>query len=202
MLPQDKIVLLRERWSQCPPFNMRQRLAVPGGASPFGKTDLGLEDYRGCVIDDSLHKIVLERIDFSYCTLGKGQFASTVRRCLFVGAAVEGNIGAAFEDCDFADATLRNSILRGIYTRCILIRTDLSLVRSAQARFVDCVFDEASLKKASFFSCQFVRCSFLGSKFGSGSLAKSTFEECRFSEPNFSTVVLDGTRGLEWYSRM
>lgn len=201
MLSQNEIRALRERWGQCRNFSLRNSLAVSGPAHPFGKTECGLEDYRGFMINESLHKMTLEGIDFSYCTLGKGQFVSNVRRCLFVGAAIEGNIGETFEDCDFSHTNLRNAILRGAFTQCLFVRANLSLVRSSQAMFAGCTFDDANMRKGSLFGCRFVRCSFVATKFGSGSLADSVFEDCRFYEPDFSKVVLDGTKGLELYIR-
>lgn len=197
MLANTIIKALRDRWIELPAISLREALASPGLQSPFGKTEAGHVDFRGYSVDESLHKMVVEGVDFSYCLLGaSGQFAATVKSSLFVAASLEGNLGTDFEDCDFSSASLKESWLRGAFRRCAFGRADMSSACSSQTEFDACCFDGANLRKSSFYECRFARCSFIGAEFGSGSLADSTFSDCAFCNPDLSKVVLDGTRGI------
>ena len=197
MLSKNQIRDLQKQWEVHPALSLRQILASSDQESPFGRTEAGLMDFRGFAINESLHKLTLEQLDLSFCVLlGRGQFASTVRKCCFVGATMEGTHSKSFDLCDFSGADLRNSVMLGTFTNCQFTGANLSMVRSRQAIFTGCCFDKANLRSSAFYWCQFTDCSFIGTKFVSGSLAHSLFTNCRFDHPDFSRAVLDGTKGI------
>jgi len=197
MLSKSEIKELRDRWDGLPDFSFRQAIAAPDPQSPFGLTHDGHLDFRGCIVNESLHKLDVAQLDCSYCVLGpRGQFVSTVRECLFVGAVLDGNLGTDFENCDFTGASLKESWLRGSFSRCTFKRVNLSNSRANQASFTECDFSGANLRRSSFYGCRFAECDFVGTKFGSGSLADSAFIDCAFDNPDLSKVVLDGAKGI------
>ena len=189
---------IHERWNEHPCSQLRRLLLnAPSCPSPFGLTDDGLCDFRGIRIEDSLHNLTIERVDFSNAELGHGQFMGTVQACKFVEFSCDGNLGERFSDCDFRKARLSNSVVYGQFVSCDFSNANLTGVRGRNIRFEDCSFEGANLRKASFYDSMFVRCKIRNSKFGSGSLAGSKFEDCEIEGADFSKTVMQRVVGIE-----
>ena len=197
MLTKSQLLQVRDRWKTIAKIDLRSSLNLAPMGHPFPLTIAKLMDYRGILIVESLHGQEINAVDLSGCTLGKGQFSSTVRDSLLEDASLEGNIGTFFEKCSFARSDLQFAVLRGAFHECVFNGAILTSARSSNANFVKCNFDKARMNKSSFFDCRFSHCTFLESKFGSGSLAGCVFTSCTFKNVNFDKVVLTRTKGLE-----
>ena len=187
---------LVDRWEENRVSDLRRALREDGCNSPFGQTDEGLCDFRGVVINESLHQLTITSVDFSEARMDSGQFAATVKRCRFTKCKFESNVGNEFIECDFGAANLANCVFRGKFVECDFSAANLTNVRGSHVRFEDCNFDGANLRKASFYDSTFVRCKITNCKFGSGSLAGSKFEDCEI-EADFTKTVMQRVVGIE-----
>lgn len=192
---------IHDRWHEqkCSPLRPILLSAI-GCPSPFGQTEDGLCDFRGARINDSLHQLEIERIDFSNGLMGRGQLIATVRECRFVGFTCDGTLGNHFTKCSFQKANLSGAVIYGRFYECDFRSAKFRGVRASQVRFENCVLDAANLQNASFYDSAFVSCSFIDCRTGSGllagSLAGSIFEKCTIERTDFSHMVLTRANGL------
>ncbi|MCJ8169590.1 pentapeptide repeat-containing protein [Atopomonas sediminilitoris] len=177
--------------------SLRALLSGASCQSPFGLTNDSLCDFRGVRIEESLHKISISSVDFSDALMVAGQFAAEVSDCWFKACRLEGNLGNQFVNCDFTQANLSNSILRGRFVNCVFSLANMTNVRGTGLFFERCVFEKTNLRKASFYDSRFVECRIVECKFGSGSLAGSRFEKCMIEGADFSKTVMQRVTGID-----
>jgi uncharacterized protein YjbI with pentapeptide repeats len=192
-----KPATLKARWGELPQkFDLRAALAAGTCQSPFGSTEQSLCDYRGIVLDASLHKIPVRSVDFSYAVMGLGQFATDVSDCLFRSCRFDGALAFRFENCDFSRANLGGATLHGSFIGCNFSQARLQTVRGTGLRFERCVFEDATLTGAAFYDSVLLDCSFIGARFGRGSLAGSQFLNCTWGEVDFKDTVMQRVVGI------
>lgn len=194
ILINSNIKQLRERWKHI--VNVDLRKCLPDGKSPFGRTDTEYADFRGVLIDISLHKLNFSNIDFSYCELNPGQFVSAATNCLFLGSSLKFHIGNNFKYCSFDKANLSESDMQGRFQSCTFVDTNLRRRIASQVRFVSCSFIRADLRRTCFYDCTFDQCQFIDCVLGSGSFGGSSFLNCVVDRLDFSTTVMDRVKGL------
>jgi len=189
---------LRDRWSGVSTAGLRAQLLAPV-KSPFGRTKEGLWDLRGILVEDVLHRLVLEQIDFSFSemmALGQLGGGTTVVACKFDFCRYETTIQAIFENCSFIGSNLHRSIVGQRFVGCVFERARLSGVRGSGVRFEECVFAQADFRSASFYDSVFAHCRFDRCRFGNGSLAGSKFQDCVFSQTDLVNTLLERVTGL------
>lgn len=192
------MALIHDRWNEQDRLDLRRLLSNSDGCkSPFGVTDEGLCDFRGVCVNESLHSITVENVDFTNGHLGSGQFMGLFRRCKFVEFASDGNLGENFEDCVFHKARLNNSVFYGKFINCDFSRANLTGVRGRHIKFEGCTFEDVNLRKASFYDSHFVSCKLANCTIRSGSLAGSKFDDCKVNNFDLSKTVMERVKGLE-----
>lgn len=191
---------LKQRWSPEQTREVNSQLASGGElASPFSGSSGesgALCDLRGMVINCMVQGVVLDRVDFSFCTFeGSGQFVETsCTECVFVEADLATNLGTRFIRCDLKRAKL--NVLRGSFEDCNFRDADLVAVLGRSLHFVRCDFSGANFRKANLFASIFDRCNWSGTKFGGGSFADSTFIGQSPTEDSLKRTIVDGVKLL------
>jgi uncharacterized protein YjbI with pentapeptide repeats len=146
-----KLKSLQKRWSKS---QVNEALsALKSGqtfVSPFGRTEEGLEDFRGLAIKDpvTLNATVFESIDLSQAIFSKILcICCNFSNCSFKGAKIMLlNNGSVFKNIDFSSAALSTSGAIG------------------QAGFVDCRFTSTIFTGGNFQEGIFERCDFTNAK--------------------------------------
>ena len=188
---------LTERWQSQPIPNLRKWLLEKNSESPFGITEDELHDFRGILIQGSLHQIEIEKIDFSEASMKVAQFAATVRGCCFVKCNFDGSMGNKFVDCNFQQAKVSDCGFYGRFFNCSFLKARLINVRGSELKFEECDFTGANLRKSSYYDSTFLRCKFVNCKLGMGSFAGSKFEDCEIEGVDFSKTVMNRVKGIE-----
>ena len=186
----------RNRWSNVSKTNLLDALVSKN--SPFGETEEGYVDFRGVCIDQSLHKITISEIDFSFCRVeGGGQFVSHVSNCLFDGGDIDTFLGIHFINCSFSRANIAEDAMTGKFESCVFDGANFHKRLASGVHFRECSFIRTDIRKANFYDCIFERCKLLNCKLGHGSLGGSSFIDCTIEGLDFSTTVMERVKGLD-----
>jgi uncharacterized protein YjbI with pentapeptide repeats len=187
---------LRARWKSLSVFDLRRLLEEED--SPFGLTPQGYEDFRGVELSKALNKMRLEKVDFSYATLGRGQLggASQFIDCRFFAMVYDGTAAGEFLRSDFTRSDLSHAVLMGSFLECSFDAAKCVDVRASKVRFEGCKFTGANLRKASFYDCRFVRCAFDHSAWSSGAIANCRFDTCTFEGVDLRRTTVVRSVGL------
>lgn len=165
--------------------------------SPFGKTPLGMQDYRGFILREMVANLEFEKIDFSQM---RTEWAGTFRECIiresfFLKALMPGGfLGRHFLNCTFDQANLSNgSINKATFEQCTFLKANLSKIGGSEAHFLNCSFDESNLKHAQIIFSEFSGCTFKKTKFHNGSLTGSRFKNIKIDDVEWGNTIMEKT---------
>jgi uncharacterized protein YjbI with pentapeptide repeats len=191
---------LIERWTETMMKQLNEEIAKAGKqrkpfpASPFGRTPVGLVDFRGFTLREGIMRMELQDHDLY---LMRCDWAGAFVDCKVKGSVldkikIDGRfVGTRFEGDSFRSASMSNSSLGGIFQFCDFSKANLSKAGGNGVRFIDCLFTEANLKQANLMRCYFERCTFDGAKFHNGSLAGSTFKDVDVTKVEWGNTIMD-----------
>jgi uncharacterized protein YjbI with pentapeptide repeats len=149
-----------------------------GMASPFGRTTLGMEDYRGLSLQlRTLKGAKLQNADLSCANFERVRLEDcTITGCAF-DAAQLGHFVAercCFEDCSFLKADMR-----------------LAQIGFGGTSFHNCNFEGVKLQKTGFLNVTFCNVAFQGSDWSHVDFGPASFQNCVF-QGEFRDVVFRG----------
>jgi len=162
--------------------------------SPFGRTDSGLEDFRGVALTESMEYLTVQNLDLSYALLepSGGLIYSTFTNCRFDGVKLAGRfITKVFKHCSFHKAILKHAAFGEQFEDCDFTGSNLSHTKGRDVSFTRCRFTDASFRGAHLMYCKFEECHFAGVKMNDGSLAGSRFLGEAQHLPDWGTMITD-----------
>jgi hypothetical protein len=178
---------LRDRWTPGLVQQVEEAFArydVPSVFPPVVADGVEYRDLRGLPIRKPVREIPFDHVDFSHARMEEvGAFLEVMARdCLFVEAALDGNLRGHFLRCRFDGGTLAEaSILGGSTLRhCSFAHANLRMAKGAGLVFERCDFSGANLKGAHLTQSEFHRCTWEGTRFLRSSLGHSKITRAGF----------------------
>lgn len=163
-------------------------------SSPFGKTDAGLDDFRGIVLTEAVQYLTVQNLDLSYAIFEPtgGLIYSTFTNCRFDGVKLDGRfITKIFKHCSFQKAILKNAAFGERFEDCDFTGSNVSYTKGTDVSFIRCQFSDANFRGAHLMYCKFEECLFEGAKMNNGSLAGSRFLGEEQHLPDWGTMITD-----------
>lgn len=167
--------------------------------SPFGKTEEGLEDFRGAQLTWPLFKFEIEGFDLSYTSLWSfnsdiGQMSvCTISNTKFVEVKYVGTLAPdAMQDCLFEKGIMDLNITAGHWHRCVFKGVNFKKsTATVRVTFEDCEFVDCLMTRVEFMEVSFINCTFKNCKTGPwASFGRSKFIGCDLSAMDFDEAIL------------
>jgi uncharacterized protein YjbI with pentapeptide repeats len=163
-------------------------------SSPFGKTDTGLEDFRGAALTETIQYLTLQQVDLSYARFVEAASLNTSKftNCCFDGVKLDGRyVTRQFSHCSFRKASLNNAGISEQFEDCDFTGSNLRKAIARDVSFIRCSFTDVKFHGAMFMHCRFEECSFEGAVFHNSSLSGSRFTGETNMLPVWGNTIVD-----------